>query len=186
MQVLSLLEAVLPRHSLSHLATHRLLQGARRLIQRLLEAVLRSVRTRVVSRARRTPTGALHSALQGGSPIPRAKWGEQRPLIQVLQGSVTTMPPPSVPRSRDVGGLIHRLQQTWDGQPSLEQTLADLEQVIAILRGGPLDLSGLERCHQQIRQLTEPDADPTGFELNMAWALLERKLRAVAQGAGRG
>jgi hypothetical protein len=61
----------------------------------------------------------------------------------------------------------------------MQATLTDLERLIPLLERTGLGTAGLRRSYQQIRTLHDPDRDSTGFELNMAWVLLERELKGA-------
>lgn len=174
MQVLSLLQSVLPEGraiAASRLRRpwlalrHRALSALRDLLQHLLRRVAR--------------------LLSRHAPQPQTS-------TLALRGSVTTIadtaPPP--PTAGLVGSFLARVQSARSEQErsaALAGTLGELERAITLLRSidAPIDATGLERSYQQIQRLADPYGECTGFELNMAWLLLERELGALARALDR-
>lgn len=167
--MLSLLNRVLPekrRNTLLSTARRRALD----LIRALLGAVIRRL-----------------TRLLAGAPEPPASHRRRRtaPPALALPGTAVTVPPPRPVPGREIGSFLDRVRGARDERQrgaALQQTLTDLERVIQLLRGidRSMDAEGLERSYQQIQQLADPYARGTGFEVNMAWMLLERELKAVA------
>ena len=170
MQVLSILQRVLPERPRLSLAPLR--QRAVDLARALLAALVRRL-TRLLA-------GAAEP------PAPRRRPSSSAP--RALTGTAVTVPArPAPPPRPDLGSFLDRVRRTRDHREraaALERTLADLEQIVGLLRGMNRpggEIEGLERSYLQIQQLADPDVARTGGELNMAWLLLERELRAVAE-----
>lgn len=168
MQVLSILQRVLPERPRLSLVPLR--QRAIDLARALLAAVVRRL-TRLLAGASEPPT-------------PRRR--PSAPPLALTGTAVTVPRRPAPPPRPDLGSFLDRVRRTRDHREraaALERTLADLEQIVSLLRGMNRprgDIEGLERSYLQIQQLADPDVARTGGELNMAWLLLERELRAVA------
>ena len=79
--------------------------------------------------------------------------------------------------------VLERIRRT-DRGAELEQILGSLGQLLPLLRGAdlpPHKLQGLERSLHQMRAATSQDQGAAGFEVNMAWLLLEREVRSVSE-----
>lgn len=69
----------------------------------------------------------------------------------------------------------------------LEQILGSLGQLLPLLHSAEIPahkLAGLEQSLGQMRAATRGGADAAGFEVNMAWLLLEREVQSVVRHLG--
>jgi hypothetical protein len=140
---------------------------------RLLRALARRVR-------RLLPAGTRPDAPALGA----ARWN--RPEIQVRVEPIVE--PDPIPKRPDptgwVAGFLAGIQRPSAAKDRvLNQTLVDLERLIAVLQElpTPLDTEGLVRSFHQLQRIADPDAGCNEFELNMAWMLLEREVRSVVE-----
>ena len=189
---LSLVQSVLPQ---------RFLRRSWSLARRRVREVVRALLTAILARFerllgppdayRRPPTGAeaasrydeaASRADQASCDGPLALTG--RPALR------QEVPEPEVPRVTDaefldptwLDGLLTRVRGTRSGRSrkaAMDQTLADLERLIPLMERTGIQAAGLLQSYRQLRLLQDPDRASSGFELNMAWVLLERELKSA-------
>lgn len=98
-------------------------------------------------------------------------------------------PPAPPPPPVDLAGMrqvLNSIRRTDRGS-DLEQILGSLGQMLPLLHGTAIPahkLQGLEQSLCQMRAATRTGAGAAGFEVNMAWLLLEREVQSVVRHLG--
>jgi hypothetical protein len=149
-------------------------------VRRLIAAIIRRFERLLAPLAPAPPAPDRRES----APGPPALAGRRSPPAVARDLSVTRVTEADYLDPGWLDGLLGRVRRARrqgdrDRESAMAATLADLERLIPLLERTGLATAGLRRSHQQMTTLHDPDRESTGFELNMAWVLLERELRGA-------
>lgn len=191
MQVFTRLLAVIPRRELSPRRSWlRVRQRMASLMLQVLSMLLQRLGTALLGPrpVQDTPGPGLPAYIEVRE-APPAPGAAPAPEPEVKAEAEPEPEPRTVTPPLDLSSIklvLDRIRRNNRGA-DLEQILGSLGQLLPLLHSADIPahkLAGLEQSLGQMRAATSDGASAAGFEVNMAWLLLEREVRSVARHLG--